>query len=368
MQSKYCYISTMSLLLFCLLLISKTTEAEIYIYKDASGNAVITDSPPGNVENVEVMKTQSNRPSSSSGLRDIEKNLTEKYRPKSDIEKATLSTVTIKTSIGLGSGFFINGDGYILTNKHVLRVDEAQIKKADEVFTQVDNKIEDAEAIIAEQEKKIRQMKNDLDDFKASVDRMTNPDAQTIAMQNYRNQTVQYDLYEAQLKRQKNEFEENKAKYQQGKKGFVNTARTAEYDRRFVILLKDKTELEANLISISKEQDLALLKIDRCRSPYLQSVLTNQISQGMKVYAIGSPLGFGDSVSSGVLSGFDANYIRTDARIYPGNSGGPLTTVDGKVIGINTMILRPDKFGGLGAAIPVTKALQEFKKYLDINP
>jgi serine protease Do len=149
-----------------------------------------------------------------------------------------------------------------------------------------------------------------------------------------------------------------------GKRGIINTARAAEYDRQFVVLLKDKTELEAHLVSVSKNHDLALLRINQCRSPYLQASAPNQFIQGMRVFAIGSPLGFGDSVSSGVLSGYDAEYIRTDARIYPGNSGGPLTTADGKVIGVNTMVLRPDKFGGLGAAIPVTKAFQEFNKDL----
>jgi serine protease Do len=359
MRSKYCCLSSMSLFFFCVILFSAAAEAEVYIYKDKSGNMVITDTPPGNVENVEVMETRDKRSSKSSGFRDIEKDLTEKYRPKSEIEKASLSTVTIKTSIGQGSGFFINEDGYILTNKHVLRLDETQMKKAEEYIAQVDSGIEDAEATLAENEKRLRRMKSDLDDYKASLDRMTDPNAQVIAMQNYRNQSAQYDFYETQLRKQKNEFEEKKSKYQQDKRGFMKTARAAEYDRQFVILLKDKTELSANLVAVSNNHDLALLRIERCRSPYLQSGATNQLIQGMRVFAIGSPLGFGDSVSSGVLSGHDADYIRTDARIYPGNSGGPLTTA---------MVLRPDKFGGLGAAIPVTKAFQEFNKYFKTNP
>jgi serine protease Do len=358
----------MSLFFFCVILFSAAAEAEVYIYKDKSGNMVITDTPPGNVENVEVMETRDKRPTKSSGFRDIEKDLTEKYRPKSEIEKASLSTVTIKTSIGQGSGFFINEDGYILTNKHVLRLDENDMKKADELFNRVDSGIELYEATLAEKEKRLRKRRSDLDDYKADIDRMTDPNVQKIAMQDYRSQSAQYDYDKAQLRKQQNEHEENKSKYQQGKRGLFNTARSAEYDRQFVIVLKDKTELEANLVAVSNNHDLALLRIERCRSPYLQSGATNQLIQGMRVFAIGSPLGFGDSVSSGVLSGHDADYIRTDARIYPGNSGGPLTTADGKVIGINTMVLRPDTFGGLGAAIPVTKAFQEFNKYFKTNP
>jgi serine protease Do len=294
--------------------------------------------------------------------------LTEKYRPKSDIEKASLSTVTIKTSIGQGSGFFINENGYILTNKHVLRVDETEMKRAEEFIARADNRIEDDEATIVEAEKRLIRMKTDLDDYKASIDRMTDPNAQIIAMQKYRSQSAQYDFYEAQLRKRKSEFEDKKWKYQEGKREFINKARTAKYDRQFVVLLKDKTALEANLVSVSNNHDLALLRIDRCRSPYLQSGAPSQLIQGMSVFAIGSPLGFGDSVSSGVLSGYDPDYIRTDARINPGNSGGPLITADGKVIGINTMKLIIDKFEGVGFAIPVTKAFQEFNKYLKPNP
>ena len=357
------------LILFLILVFSEgKAEADIYQYKDKNGNWVLTDSPPGNVENMEIIKNKDRRSSRSSGFRDIEKELTEKYLPKTDIEKASLSTVTIKTSIGQGSGFFINENGYILTNKHVLRVDETEMKKAEEFIARVDNRIEDDEATIAEAENRLRRMRSDLDDYKASIDRMTDPNAQIIAMQKYRSQSAQYDIDEAQLRKRKNEFEEKISKYRQEKGEFTKKARMAKHDRQFIVILKDKTELEANLVSVSNDYDLALLKIDGCKSPYIQSGAQKEITQGMGVFAIGSPLGVVDSVSSGVLSGYDNDYIRTDAKIYPGNSGGPLITADGKVIGINTLKLITQKFEGIGFAIPVRSAFQEFNKYLKTNP
>jgi serine protease Do len=358
----------MTLLFFCVTLFSATAEAEMYIYKDKSGNMVITDSPPDNVGKVEIIKDKGGRSSRSSGFRDIEKDLTEKYRPKSDIEKASLSTVTIKTSIRQGSGFFINENGYILTNKHVLRLDEAELKKTEEDIGRADQRIEDDQAIMAEEEKQLKGMKIDLDEYKKNIERMRDSNAKTTALQSYQRQSDQYDSYEARLRKRKSEFEEKISKYRQEKGELTKKARMAEHDRKFVVLLKDKTELEANFVSVSNNHDLALLRIDRCRSPYLQSGAPNQFIQGMRVFAIGSPLGDVDSVSSGVLSGYDHDYIRTDARISPGNSGGPLITADGKVIGINTMKRMAGKFEGLGFAIPVTKALQEFNRYLKTNP
>ena len=368
--SKRALLSVSAILVLFLILVfgEGKAEADIYQYKDKSGHWVLTDSPPGDVENMEIIKNKDGRSSRSSGFRDIEKDLTQKYRPKSDIEKASLSTVTIKTSIGQGSGFFINENGYILTNKHVLRVDETEMKKAEEFIARVDNRIEDDEAAIANAENQLRRMRSDLDDYKASIDRMTDPNAQISAMQKYRSQSAQYDFYEAQLRKRKNEFEERISKYRQEKGEFTKKARMAKHDRQFTVILKDKTELEANLVSVSNDHDLALLKIDGCKSPYIQSGAQKEMTQGMGVFAIGSPLGVVDSVSSGVLSGYDNDYIRTDAKIYPGNSGGPLITADGKVIGINTLKVITQKFEGMGFAIPVRRAFQEFNKYLKTNP
>ena len=368
--SKKALLAVNAILVLVLILVFSEgkAEADIYTYKDKNGHWVLTDSPPGNVENMEIIKDKDGRFSRSSGFRDIQKDLTEKYRPKSDIEKASLSTVTIKTSIELGSGFFINENGYILTNKHVLRGDETQMKKTEEFIARVDDRIDDDEATIADAENRLRRMRSDLDDYKASIDRMTNPNAQIIAMQNYRSQSAQYDFYEAQLRKRKNEFEEKISKYRQEKGEFTKKARMAKHDRQFIVILKDKTELEANLVSVSNDHDLALLKIDGCKSPYIQSGAQNQLIQGMRVFAIGSPLGVGDSVSSGVISGYDNDYIRTDAKIYPGNSGGPLITADGKVIGINTLKVINKKFEGMGFAIPVRRAFQQFNKYLKTNP
>ncbi len=86
---------------------------------------------------------------------------------------------------------------------------------------------------------------------------------------------------------------------------------------------------------------------------------------GTPVYAQGSPLGLKGSVTSGVLSAVRKDFLQTNAEIYPGNSGGPLITADGKVIGVNTMKMITDKFEGLGFAIPIARVLAEFHTYLE---
>jgi serine protease Do len=119
--------------------------------------------------------------------------------------------------------------------------------------------------------------------------------------------------------------------------------------------------LDAKLIGIHKESDLALLKIDATNLPTLSLEEPQNIRVGQMVLAVGSPEGLQSSVTMGVISAVarqadptkSLNYVQTDAPINPGNSGGPLVDMNGHVVGINTFILSQSGGSeGLGFAIP----------------
>jgi len=119
--------------------------------------------------------------------------------------------------------------------------------------------------------------------------------------------------------------------------------------------------LEARLVGVHKETDLALLKIDEKDLPTLPLLAQPRPRVGQLVFAIGSPEGLQNSVTMGVVSAVarqadpdkPLTYIQTDAPINPGNSGGPLVDMEGSVIGINTFILSTGGGSeGLGFAIP----------------
>jgi serine protease Do len=119
--------------------------------------------------------------------------------------------------------------------------------------------------------------------------------------------------------------------------------------------------LEARLVGVHKETDLALLKIDEKDLPTLVLLAQQRPRVGQLVFAIGSPEGLQNSVTMGVVSAVarqadpdkPLTYIQTDAPINPGNSGGPLVDTNGSVLGINTFILSQGGGSeGLGFAIP----------------
>ena len=133
--------------------------------------------------------------------------------------------------------------------------------------------------------------------------------------------------------------------------------------------------LDAKLVGMHQESDLALLKVNAKDLPILPLGTGRRVHQGQLVLAIGSPEGLQGTVTMGVVSSVarqpDPNkamvYIQTDAPINPGNSGGPLVDMDGYVVGINTFIVSGSGGSeGLGFAIParvVQFVYESLKKY-----
>ena len=127
-------------------------------------------------------------------------------------------------------------------------------------------------------------------------------------------------------------------------------------------ILKPKGELvDAKLIGIDSETDLAVLKIQAQGLSHLELGDSDSLRPGQIVLAFGSPLGLENSVSMGVISAVARQlksedpmiYIQTDAPINPGNSGGPLVDTDGHVVGINSSILSYSGGSeGIGFAAP----------------
>lgn len=129
-----------------------------------------------------------------------------------------------------------------------------------------------------------------------------------------------------------------------------------------VIKFSDRRELLAKVIGSDARTDVALLKVEAKDLPAVTIGEPNKLQVGEWVLAIGSPFGFEQSVTAGIVSakgrslpgGNYVPFIQTDVAINPGNSGGPLFNMEGKVVGINSQIYsRTGGFMGLSFAIPM---------------
>ena len=142
---------------------------------------------------------------------------------------------------------------------------------------------------------------------------------------------------------------------------------------RIKVIFHDGLESSATISGVQAENDLAVLQAAKIPDDMIAATMrsTSDLAPGDKVLAVGFPFGIGPSASGGVVSGLGRvfrspegkqemkNLIQFDAAANPGNSGGPLVTMDGEVVGIVTAILNPTSartFLGIGFAVPIENA------------
>jgi len=332
------------------MIISFSSQADIIIFKDGKkvktsqsweeGDHIKCDRfggivgyPKDTVEQIIKEETETEpvpqeKPVDSSeknknSVTDLQKQLSEKLPPKNRIEEAGNAAVTVKTVLGSGSGFFVHSDGYILTNRHVVEVDQKSIEKI---------------------EKYLEKEKVQLDNMKERIEKE----------KELKNRPPEI------TERLQKEFDDRQKEYYT-----LSSLRGEVYLRGIKISLADDTELSVSVVSLSDKYDLALLKLDGYKTPFIEYI-KEKTPQGDSLYAIGSPLNLSRSVTSGICSGYRDGYIQTNIQLNPGNSGGPVVTKDGKVIGISTWKIVGVDIEGLSFAIPVETAIEEFKELKDL--
>ncbi len=133
-----------------------------------------------------------------------------------------------------------------------------------------------------------------------------------------------------------------------------------------LVKLKDRRQLVAKLIGSDESTDIALLQVDAKNLPTVKIGSPEKLQVGEWVLAIGTPFGFEQSVTAGIVSakgrslpqGNYVPFIQTDVAINPGNSGGPLFNMDGDVVGVNSQIYsRSGGYMGLSFSIPIDVAM-----------
>jgi len=345
-------------------------SGQIFRYQDEQGVWHFTDVPPkGYAATIvpDISLSVASAPTPTARIADLAARLEDAYAPVTPLAYATLSVVSIKSDVAEGSGFFCTEEGHILTTRHVVQ------PEADEVLDgpSLDERERELASIhdgLKETQRQLEFMKADLEQYERLIaeardeeTRAWAQDAKDRLLDRYRTERTKV----ANLERSADAVRAGVLHSRQ-ERGFQRGLASAS--RRFEILLKDGTELVANLVEVSADRDLALLKLDGYRTPALPVDLSRSLSQGMRVFAIGNPLGMHDAVTSGVVTRITPDHLLTDAQILPGSSGGPLIRESGEVVGITVSRTvaagDPIYAAGLGKAIPILVAMQAFPALL----
>jgi Do/DeqQ family serine protease len=166
------------------------------------------------------------------------------------------------------------------------------------------------------------------------------------------------------------------------KAGYIVTnAHMVENATEITVALIDDRELKAEVVGVDARSDIAVLRVKEARLPAeIHLADSSKLEVGDFVIAIGNPFGLQHSVTSGIVSALGRSgitrdnyedFIQTDAAINPGNSGGALVSMDGELVGINSVILsRSGGNMGIGFAIPsnmVRSIMEQLIQYGEVN-
>ena len=371
------YAISIVLVLTVILLTTPSADSQVYRYQDENGVWHFTDSPPDQ-EGVEAEQIGSAvSPKVAPGGRDLQKQLLKSVPPKNKIEEARNATVSVKTALGSGSGFFISESGYVVTCKHVitgagmdLEQTEREVETAGKNLEDFEDMLEQAESWLEVELIWLTKAKEELE----TIDRQVksgqirlNPAEMTYFntyVAEYNTRLTEYQRRQVEYSRAKAEYEQLRAKHDEDSKNLLEINTQLAFQEGYQITLADKTVLNAEQVALSESHDLALLKLEGYKTPHVRQGNAGSLAQGQTLYAIGNPMQLAHSVTAGVFSGRREGMLQTSAQINPGNSGGPLIDEEGQVIGINTMKLSGQHIEGIGFAIPIEIVIQEFGAYL----
>jgi len=304
------------------------------------------------------------------GSRDLKTAPEARLSPQGPIEMANIAVVSITTVSGSGSGFFINDGGLIVTNRHVIRGSEGSDRQLDQAIAEASGQLAQWEKNLKREKTRIDQyqeyLRGEWADYKQTVREYGDQikEDRRLAAENALKKESRYlKTWQKDYNRRRESYLQEKRLLDRQRDHFKQSRVERSHQSRFTITLADGEDKSAILYRISDRHDLALLKLNGYKTPYLRVAEVGSMKLGQQVYAIGSPLQLNNSVTSGVLANFRGDYIQTNSEIYPGNSGGPLVTADGLVVGVNTMKLITEKFEGLGFALNITEVLTEFPDF-----
>jgi S1-C subfamily serine protease len=330
-----------------------------YDQKPKPQDSVEADDQKGDVQSEEAVEKH-----------DLATRLLKAVQPQTSVEKANMATLAVESDLGSGSGFFISPHGDIITNRHVVKVTDEMKKQSLSHFNKAKKHLYKVKSSLVSEKNRYLSAKETYYNRKAVYTRAKKDSSTSSARLQSMHHTLKSDY--KYLQRWKKDYESRAQEYKKAEQA-VRTAKR-KYDqfirgmrgrKSYKVVLADKTELDARLVKVSSKYDLALLRLKGYSTPYLEPRDISTVNQGDTVFAIGNPVGLHNSVSSGVYSAKREHHIQTSAEISPGNSGGPLITPDGKVIGINTKKLVGKGFEGVGFALDIDLVFAEFGSFLE---
>lgn len=287
-------------LVLLLLLFPSEGMSKTYKYIDEQGQTHYSDKLPESSVKVQELKNKITKQAPST--KDLKEKLNKKFPTNNPVEVATLATVEISSEIGQGSGFFFSNDGYIVTNKHVIKSSQSNQDKNKKKLAKSELFFEIAKERLYLSEKQHNILYNELITCKSQLKRNFGVLGKRSLQARCKTLNFEYQVSLKNIRYLESDYYAAKKEFERSKSFLLSSDRNPYWGQRYTIRIKDGTELEAEYISASKDYDLAFLKLKRYMTPFLVPLESGLILRGSRVHAIGSPLGISDSLSTGTVT------------------------------------------------------------------
>lgn len=352
-----------------LLSLSTVAMSKTYKFQDSNGQWHYTDKPP-----LGSLKTQEIQPNKANNTRraehDLTKRLDKKFHSSQPEKTATLAVVEIKSAFGLGAGFFYTENGYIVTNKHVVKPTDSTLwNKHGKNIALQEKRLLIAQSSLDSRSAYHEKLYQSLVEFENATKRHWDRDTRRILQARHKILLNNFEESERQLNIIRSNYNAVEQNIKKLKSDLSLKSSASYWAHKYKIKLKDGTRLNAKFVGSSKDYDLAFLKLQGYKTPFLIAADQAKNIQGSTVYAIGSPLGVSDSLTSGTVTNVQSDYIYTNTSVFPGNSGGPLINQSGNVLGVITQKITQGNVmsQGFGIAIPISLVDHELSKFTAKN-
>ena len=340
-----------------LVFLTPSALGQILRYQDADGVWHFTDRPGGDALPISGTGTV------PAQARDLEAQLAQRQGGGSDPD---LAVVLIRTALTEGAGFFCTPDGYILTTRHVVR------PVGSDAWRKGQATVDQAQVGLAELEGKLRA-------WRLRLARMVAPESPTETGEGPSQGQADGSDPGAEIKVEGEVSRAEVAGRVAELERLAQDARRRAHAERFAhdikgasatlatsveVVLPDQTQVRARVVAVSQGQDLALLKLDGYRTPFLPLGPEVRLVTGQPVFAYGYPDDDAQGATPGLVVEVSPQEVVTNVQLIPGHSGGPLLDVSARVVGVNVLKrVRGDEgvhAQGQGIAIPIALALREF--------
>jgi serine protease Do len=287
-----------------------------------------------------------------------------------DASDPDLAVVLIRTAGAEGAGFFCTADGYILTARHVVRPAGSDPRRTRQAT------VDQAQGHLAEIEGKLREWRSRLVEMAAQdplagagegpPQGKTDPanDADPRGSADQARGPVSRAAVTKRVAELERLAQDARRRVHANSHAHDIQGASATPATRVEVILADQTPVQARIVAVSQGKDLALLKLDGYRTPFLTLGPEVHLVAGQSVFAYGYPDDDAQGATAGLVVEVGPQELVTNVQLIPGHSGGPLLDASARVVGVNALKqVRGDQgvhAQGQGIAIPIAVALREF--------